>query len=191
MTHVAQHNEFAARAARARRAAFTLVELLVVIGVITVLMAIAAYMYNRLDPGDKVTRTNLENLRAILAELEAVEGPTGLPADDAAMIAKFSTLPAYQSMLARLGRSVKNGRVVDGWGGPIKYFANGQLKQVRLGVTAANAASTTQDINSPDGRPFFASAGPDGNFTGNNAAAASPVETLSGGGDDNVYSFQL
>ena len=123
--------------------AFTLVELLVVIGVIGVLVAIGAYTYSRLDPGDKVTKTNLENLRAIFAELESVDGPAVLNYTDATLFAKFQGMPAYQAMISRIGsKSVKNGRVLDGWGNNIVYYPS-SLASVKIGVTAAGAATST------------------------------------------------
>ena len=56
----------------------------------------------------------------------------------------------------------------DGWNHGLRFVGN-QL----TGVTVANV--TNQIIKAPDGRPFWASAGPDGSFTN---------------GDDNVYSFE-
>jgi hypothetical protein len=63
----------------------------------------------------------------------------------------------------------------DGWGNPIIFvpasigLAGSSTQGVKLGT------STYVAITSPDGRPFWASAGPDGDFAT---------------GDDNVYSFE-
>jgi prepilin-type N-terminal cleavage/methylation domain-containing protein len=62
--------------------------------------------------------------------------------------------------------------VADGWGNPILFVPDGGLSGVKINGTVLPAG---QEIRSPDRRPFFASAGPDGNFQE---------------GDDNVYSFQ-
>ena len=57
--------------------------------------------------------------------------------------------------------------VLDGWYNPIIFVPAGGL----TGVTRASAVTT---VTSPDGKAFFASAGPDGKFAA---------------GDDNLYSF--
>jgi prepilin-type N-terminal cleavage/methylation domain-containing protein len=58
---------------------------------------------------------------------------------------------------------------LDGWGNPIIFVPASGLTGVKL------ADGNYHTIVSPDGLPFWASAGPDGNFTN---------------GDDNIYSFQ-
>jgi hypothetical protein len=78
----------------------------------------------------------------------------------------------------------------DGWGNPIIFVPASGLKEVRLGdgagtyVIRSNKAypygatptlASVEAILPPSARPFFASAGPDGDFQK---------------GDDNVYSFQ-
>lgn len=60
--------------------------------------------------------------------------------------------------------------VVDAWGNPILFVPDGGLSNVKI-----NGTALADPIRSPDRRPFFASAGPDGNFEE---------------GDDNIYSFQ-
>lgn len=59
---------------------------------------------------------------------------------------------------------------LDGYDNPIIIVPSGGLAGVSL-----NGVAQATPITSPDGKPFFASAGPDGNF-----------QT----GDDNVYSFE-
>jgi type II secretory pathway pseudopilin PulG len=62
--------------------------------------------------------------------------------------------------------------VVDSWNNPIIFVP----AQGMSGVTAGGVTYTVAaPLKSPDGRPFFASAGPDGSFAK---------------GDDNVYSFE-
>ena len=82
----------------------------------------------------------------------------------------FAQLPS--KMMVPNSNATVNGvqisALADGWGNPILYVPTGGLS----GVTV-NGHSVT--ITSPDNRPFFASAGPDGNFTT---------------GDDNMYSFE-
>jgi prepilin-type N-terminal cleavage/methylation domain-containing protein len=76
--------------------------------------------------------------------------------------------------------------VLDGWGNPILFcpgsglaHVNGQtqtvggLTDVYLNVNGSSASGPTT-VSAPDGRPFFVSAGPDGDFAK---------------GDDNIYSF--
>ena len=68
--------------------------------------------------------------------------------------------------------------VSDGWGNPIIYVPAGGLTGVNLGASSTSNGITytnTVTITSPDNRPFWASAGPDGNFAN---------------GDDNIYSFE-
>jgi prepilin-type N-terminal cleavage/methylation domain-containing protein len=78
--------------------------------------------------------------------------------------------------------------LLDGWGNPIIFVPGGQLgtgtKLNSDGSVAVNSGSMrsgsgtsaiTTQASSPDGRPFFASAGPDGDFSN---------------GDDNLYSFE-
>jgi type II secretory pathway pseudopilin PulG len=67
--------------------------------------------------------------------------------------------------------------LLDGWGNPIIFVPGGVLGDGAMpadtGSLIAGGNSTT--AKSPDGRPFWASAGPDGNFST---------------GDDNLYSFE-
>src|SRR5205085_11015114 len=68
--------------------------------------------------------------------------------------------------------------ILDAWNNPI-IFVPGSGLRVRLlnGKKSLDPADNTQTyvIQSPDKRPFFASAGPDGDFAK---------------GDDNIYSFE-
>ena len=61
---------------------------------------------------------------------------------------------------------------LDAWGNPMIFVPAGGLAGVQL---SSDSPGTYRTIVSPDGQPFWASAGPDGNFST---------------GDDNVYSFQ-
>jgi type II secretory pathway pseudopilin PulG len=82
--------------------------------------------------------------------------------------------------------------VLDGWGNPIIFVPGGTLgtgaalstASGTIGNVIANsgamrsgtgAAAISTQAKSPDGRPFFASAGPDGDFSN---------------GDDNLYSYE-
>jgi prepilin-type N-terminal cleavage/methylation domain-containing protein len=68
--------------------------------------------------------------------------------------------------------------VLDGWGNPILFCPSGGLGSVCLNVKVTPSLTSPQPpavVTSPDGRPFWASAGPDGDFVK---------------GDDNIYSFQ-
>lgn len=62
--------------------------------------------------------------------------------------------------------------LTDGWGNPIIFVPAGGIYDV---LVAGQNRDINNPVKSPDGRPFFASAGPDGDFHT---------------GDDNVYSFE-
>lgn len=81
---------------------------------------------------------------------------SGMPRDSTVQPPPGSTTPYPYAMLA------------DPWENPILLVPSGGL----TGVKTSGGSGLT--IKSPDGRPFWASAGPDGNFTE---------------GDDNLYSF--
>jgi prepilin-type N-terminal cleavage/methylation domain-containing protein len=86
--------------------------------------------------------------------------------------------------------------LLDGWGNPIIFVPSGGINVWKKGQ------STPTLIQSRDLRPFFASAGPDGDFgADNNATVANPTTTDSWSstsmgvtrtpmGDDNIYSFE-
>ncbi|HEV8293391.1 MAG TPA: hypothetical protein VGP94_15750 [Tepidisphaeraceae bacterium] len=68
--------------------------------------------------------------------------------------------------------------VLDGWKNPILFVPAAGLENVRFksGITPPQPAGAAAPvIRSPDNRPFWASAGPDGSFSN---------------GDDNIYSFE-
>ena len=70
--------------------------------------------------------------------------------------------------------------LADAWGNPMIWVPSGGLTGVKVQSRATDANGTTRTgstvtIKSPDGRGFWASAGPSGDFTN---------------GDDNIYSFQ-
>jgi type II secretory pathway pseudopilin PulG len=69
--------------------------------------------------------------------------------------------------------------ILDGWGNPIIYVPAGGIW-----VWVTTGSGPTQIlVNRPDKRPFFASAGPDGDF-----GAYSSTPPSQARGDDNVYS---
>lgn len=69
--------------------------------------------------------------------------------------------------------------LLDGWGNPIIFVPASGLKVLLMnGGTTYDSTNTNlklQTVTAPDHRPFWASAGPDGDFTR---------------GDDNLYSFE-
>jgi len=92
---------------------------------------------------------------------------------------QLSRLPASKTMITGLPSGtakVLNANqapfFLDNWDVPILFVPGSGLKGVIIGGQPANG--NPDPIKSPDGKPFFASAGPDGNFTT---------------GDDNIYSF--
>ncbi len=81
---------------------------------------------------------------------------------------------------------------VDGWGNPMIFVPGGGLNGITV-TGAADASGKVQTafhatIVSPDGKGFWASAGPDGVFTDNDNAT--PVANRKPYGDDNIYSFE-
>ena len=70
--------------------------------------------------------------------------------------------------------------LLDGWGNPIIYVPTGGIV---VNVITGNNQAQLVTITSRDNRPFFASAGPDGDFGAVNSPAVTPTA-----GDDNVYS---
>jgi len=72
---------------------------------------------------------------------------------------------------------------LDAWGNPVIFVPASGLN----GIDLSNSANQT--IRSPDGRAFFASAGPDGIFTDPDHTDISQ-NGYKAFGDDNVYSFQ-
>ncbi|HEX4124344.1 MAG TPA: type II secretion system protein [Tepidisphaeraceae bacterium] len=89
--------------------------------------------------------------------------------------------PWYPSNLAT-GLTSNSGVVLlDAWGNPIIFVPSGGIYVWKNGQ-----GNNRTLITSPDGLPFFASAGPDGDFGGDsgNSAPSNPT------GDDNIYSFE-
>jgi len=119
--------------------------------------------------------------------------------DTAAVMYALEQMPANQTLITNLPAnkklvasvSINDVQVqvtflLDSWGNVILFVPSGGLVNVRFGgqtstVTGQSAVGTTAaggtpiTITSPDSRPFFVSAGPDGDVSL---------------GDDNVYSFQ-
>jgi hypothetical protein len=91
---------------------------------------------------------------------------TGLPANAIATLP-----PGVFAGYISLGQPV----ILDGWGNPILFCPSGGLLNVCVNVKNTTSPQIPLVITSPDGRPFWASAGPDGDFVK---------------GDDNIYSFQ-
>ncbi|HEY8666056.1 MAG TPA: prepilin-type N-terminal cleavage/methylation domain-containing protein [Tepidisphaeraceae bacterium] len=86
--------------------------------------------------------------------------------------ASFGKLPSNQL--------APNNVVLDSWGNPVIYVPPGGLANVGLGLKSdgsqiAGIPANTLPIQSPDKKGFWASAGPDGDFSK---------------GDDNLYSFE-
>lgn len=183
------------------RRGFTLIELLIVILILGILITLATVGFRRMTTQnkEKVTYTTLANCVSLLKELSSQAGvnsfgtgtlaspgvvssdnPTGRDAAANDARVKFFNLawqvPALRKSLEnlpqdqRLASATPGGAFVptDAWNNPIIYVPPG-------GLTGVTIRGSTGTITAPDGRPFFASAGADGNFTT---------------GDDNVYSFE-
>jgi prepilin-type N-terminal cleavage/methylation domain-containing protein len=224
-----------------RTRGFTLIELLVVFGILLVLMGLAVYSFTKLDPSDRLTKTNLSTCKAMFSEFEAVAGVGSTPIEvfvgsskigkaDASFgdfwidpkredpevptpinspgvttgtttdavrntllaMSVLQAIPANRDAMTKMPPSsirrfsndavttiddTKYPLIADGWGNPIIFVPGNGITGIKLGFNAASNswAQTGQTIVAPDNRPFFASAGPDGDMTA---------------GDDNLYSFQ-
>jgi len=84
----------------------------------------------------------------------------------------------------------KNGTPLDTYSPGQNYSRGARVIKAGAYWTAINATSSSPSapewfpgIRSPDGRPFWASAGPDGTFGAQSVLGA-------GSGDDNIYSFE-
>ena len=90
----------------------------------------------------------------------------------------YGKLPA-KALVAGSSTTSQPAALADGWGNPIIFVPSSGLSGVKIGSFSSNgatsASSNTVTITAPDNRPFWASPGPDGDFST---------------GDDNVYSFQ-
>jgi len=95
--------------------------------------------------------------------------------------AELSQLPSKIIMKDGSGNPIYPPILLDGWGNPIIYVPSSGI----VVYVTAGTQVTPITIKSHDGRPFFASAGPDGNFGGTSVTSgAQPY------GDDNVYSIE-
>lgn len=87
--------------------------------------------------------------------------------------------------------------LLDGWGNPIIFVPGGGMYDVVAGdvtrgmVKGTNGPEDPGPVRSPDGRPFFASAGPDGilSYVDQNGNGTFDPGVDVAGGDDNIYSF--
>lgn len=162
-----------------------MVELLAVIAIIILLMGMLLLGMNYMARMNKVHATEgmMENLRSMLTELrnDTVSWntlPTGsIPANAVnitqtqTVMKMLLTMPNNNQALKRLpaDRLMKNTDppvLLDGWDNSIIFVPAGGLTGVTKGGNSTNIAS-------PDGQPFWASAGPDKDWTK---------------GDDNIYS---
>jgi hypothetical protein len=174
--------------------------MLVVVGIIVILMGVITIGANRANrqAKEKVSRQHLGNCRAMLAEFERVSFLKDVPTAGIAAPGKVSegsadrTGPAVRQtreMMARL-RSLPTNRATleqlppsSVWGGAttlegpviLDGFNNPIIFVPADGLTGVRTRSGTLTIKDPDQRPFFASAGADGDFQA---------------GDDNLYSFE-
>lgn len=180
--------------------AFTVMELLIAIAIIAVLISITFVGIGKMQAisRGKLTSQLLSNCQALLREYDRATQMKGIPtaaiaapgsvSDNAPdrngtavqktreMTALIRGLPINDTAIKQLppsqvwtGATLAEGPVfLDGWSSPIIFVPANGLSGVDLG-----SGPTT--IVSPDGKPFFASAGPDRSFSS---------------GKDNLYSFQ-
>ena len=165
-----------------------MIEIMVAISVMLILMAIAVIGYRYLDrtASEKATHTVLSNAQALVADYEASKGAgsvndlgpgvstatavssTTALGNTPAVMAKLVSVPKNKDAITNLpAKMLKAGvsppALLDGWGNPIAIVPRGGL----------SAGGKT--IVHPEGRPFWASGGADGDLN-------TP--------DDNIYSFE-
>lgn len=122
-----------------------------------------------------VTGTNPRYNAAAIAATNGVMGLLQAIPENRAMLAK---LPGEK--LLRRGGAVANPILLDAWNNPVLFVPAGGLSGVTLAGTGGRTV-TSRGVIADGGevpvgaRPFWASAGPDGNFAK---------------GDDNLYSFE-
>jgi prepilin-type N-terminal cleavage/methylation domain-containing protein len=104
-----------------------------------------------------------------------IPGATSGPSGTARTTTSPPFYPAAPAWTAPVAAGTTFGPVVlDGWGNPIIFVPASGLANVYVNSTSSSPTLLTTPIQSPDHRPFWASAGPDGDFVR---------------GDDNIYSF--
>ena len=151
-----------------------MIEIMVAISVILILMAMAVIGYRYLDrsASEKATHVALSNAQAMISEYEAANGPGSINditgANTTTVMTRLVAIPKNKDAIANLPtKMVKAGSnppvLLDGWGNPIVYVP-------KTGLTSGG-----KTITHPEGRPFWASPGPDGDIN-------TP--------DDNIYSFE-
>jgi hypothetical protein len=120
----------------------------------------------------------------------------------------LAQLPANSTMMVyEPNTTIAIGPVLlDGWGHPIIFVPATGLAGIYIGDVAdarnpfrvtsvksygAGTLPVAADAPIPGGRPFFASAGPDGLFVyAETNGNMTPDAGDDGGGDDNLYSFE-
>jgi prepilin-type N-terminal cleavage/methylation domain-containing protein len=129
--------------------------------------------------------------------ITASDTPSPMPAPDSTdtgswqmtltrqVLAQMRRLPACAKLMSSLSKeALESGTtgttvplLMDGYGNPILYcpFALGRLPSDATTTDRVSVGGVDTLVKSPDGKPFWVSAGPDGDF---------------GNGDDNVYSFE-
>ena len=178
---------------------FTLIEVLIAIGIISVLATIAVVGFGAMTRQSKQRLTSqlLSNANGWLAEYaratqlknistDAVPAPGKVEVGSAdrngtvvgstrKMMQLLRTIPLNKNAMDQTpaenmiagATSTESPILADAWNNPIIFVPAD-------GLTGVTTSSGTSTIQSPDRKPFFASAGPDGNFTT---------------GKDNIYSF--
>jgi prepilin-type N-terminal cleavage/methylation domain-containing protein len=129
--------------------------------------AMLDFVLDNAPPTNPLTTPPTESVYQCIAS--PLSNPTARPALDST---------DWQQMAVSRG-STPTRIPLDAWGNPMIFVPASGLS----GVVLADGQFHT--ITSPDGQPFWASAGPDGNFSYSVSGS-----TVIPHGDDNVYSFQ-
>ena len=108
--------------------------------------------------------------------LKIPNNKTAIEKTDAANVRSTTVLLAPTSQVNTYGaeKQLTQPLLLDGWQKPLVYVGSGGLTNLKTEISGTSA-SLGRVITAPNGRPFWVSAGRDGNF-----------ETH----DDNVYSFE-
>lgn len=166
----------------------TIIEMLLVVAIIGLMTGLLLGGARKMKDTarDRRTRSILTTLSGIATEYEAQTSSTvsNNPKSEQSIldfVAAVRQVPIANQMLPNLGKDVvvRNGSgtitsIVDVWGNPLRYAqfnSNGEIAEL-------------PNYN----RPFFASAGPDGQF-GQFGQSATPEEERQT--EDNLYSYEL
>lgn len=166
-------------------AGYSQVELMVVIVIVLLLASILIGAGSKIVTQIKIKRTRslLATLAAIATEYEVVMGePETLAYSIEAFVVNAKEAPTTKQMLSALGsdayKTIDN-TVKDKWGNPLRYVPSNEHDNSETWYTGELPQYP---------RPFFASAGPDGEFGQLDSEATVAQQEQA---EDNLYSYNI